>query len=78
MGIDDILGGEDFFELAVVGCLSHPLRFGNVTFEAACPSELAPQLESPTRSMLMGLFALAAYARRSAWPEANVKAPSGK
>jgi hypothetical protein len=42
MGVDDLLGGEDFLELTVVGGYAHPLRLGNVAVEAACPSELAP------------------------------------
>jgi hypothetical protein len=56
--INDLFGGEDFFELSLVGCLAHPLRLGNVAFEAACSSELATQLKSPPQSALMGGFAL--------------------
>jgi hypothetical protein len=42
VGIDDLLGGEDFFELAVVGLPAHPLRFFDVIADArplprACP-----------------------------------------
>jgi hypothetical protein len=47
--INDLFG-EDFFELSLVGCLAHPLRLGNVAFEAACSSELATQLKSKARS----------------------------
>ncbi len=55
MGVDDLLGGEDFLELSIVGRPAHPLRLGNVVTDSAVRPELAPQLEgAPQRPVVRG------------------------
>ena len=45
MRVDDLLSGEDFRELPVVGWPAHPLRLGDVVADAAVRPKLAPQLK---------------------------------
>ena len=73
-----ISSAATFFELAVVGCLAHPLRLGNVAFDPACPSELAPQFESTPQSPVMGWFALAGVYQPVSLARGECSAPSGK
>jgi hypothetical protein len=53
-----VSGGGDFLELAFVGWPPHPFRFGDEVADASLRPELTPQLESPPRGPIMGLFAL--------------------
>jgi hypothetical protein len=46
VGVDDLLGGEDFFELAVVGSPVHPFRFGDLIADAALRPELPRSLKA--------------------------------
>jgi hypothetical protein len=46
VGFDDFLGGKDFFELAVVGCLAHPLRLGMWLSRPPVPPSLPRNLKA--------------------------------
>jgi hypothetical protein len=45
MGVDDLLGAEDFLELSVIGRPAHPFRLGHILAYATISPELATQLE---------------------------------
>jgi hypothetical protein len=57
--INDLLSGEDFFELVLEGSPAHPLGFYHVIADAALRAELAPEFESTAQSPLTGRFTLA-------------------
>ena len=59
VSVDDLLGGEDFFEFVVVGPPAHPLGFCHGIPDAALCPQVAPELESTPQSSVMGGFALA-------------------
>ena len=64
MGVDDLLGGEDFLELSVVGRLAHPFRLGHIVAYATISPELAPQLEGATQRPVVWGFPLRAIGAR--------------
>jgi uncharacterized membrane protein len=73
VGVDDLLGGEDFFELGR-RFASPSISVWGPNRRCGPPPRVAPELESSSQSPVMGGFAFAAYASRWARRDAKVRA----